>query len=300
VNPLDYCIQKATPPGSVTYYAIRQAPASRRDALIALHAFRRELSDTVLESSDPSVAQAKLEWWRRETISVAGGSPSHPVLLALIQTLPGVSRHIDALMRLLDGYGADLRQARYLDFPGLHSYLHSITADYTGWVANAALGSDADRVFARHDEATAASAAPAAPTPPSWAPRLGIALGLAAMIADIGADARHGRIYLPISEMQQFGVTAADILNRRYGDPFTALMQFQVKRAKTEISEALAAMTPRERRAQVTLRAQAAMAVRLLDEIEREGYQVLHQKIALTPVRNLLVAWWSSTRLTAW
>ncbi|MGI4984331.1 MAG: squalene/phytoene synthase family protein [Janthinobacterium lividum] len=296
MKSLDYCQQKAAPPGSTLYYALQQARPAQRPALAALYAYRRELADTVLECSDPSIAQTKLDWWRRETLNLSQGTPSHPVSHALADTLPALCRTPAPLLALIDGFEQDLRQARYLDLPGLKKYLSVVAGDFTQQVARAA----------SLDKTTDAAAEPAASTTganaalpvarPSWAHRLGMALAFASIIADVGADARHGRIYLPISEMQQFGVTAADILNRRYGAAFTALMAFQTARARDELRASLDAIPRSERRAQAPLRAQAAMALRLLAEIESTGFQVLHQRIALTPVRNLLVAWWAAQR----
>jgi phytoene synthase len=114
---------------------------------------------------------------------------------------------------------------------------------------------------------------------------------LAQFVAELGNDARHGRIYIPIDEMQRFNVTAADLINRKYSDAFTELMRFQTSRARDAIQTALAALPAGERRTQRTLRAQAALALALLDEIEQDGYHVLHQRIALTPIRKLWIAW---------
>jgi len=69
------------------------------------------------------------------------------------------------------------------------------------------------------------------------------------------------------------------------------LMRFQTKRARDALHSALAAVPRSERRSQRTLLAQGALAGALLDEIERDGYHVLHQRIALTPVRKLWIAW---------
>lgn len=121
--------------------------------------------------------------------------------------------------------------------------------------------------------------------------RLGSALLLAERVQEIGDDARHGRIYVPIDELQRFGVTAADIINRKYSDSFTELMRFQTERARRALEDALAAIPPAERSSQRVLRSQAALSLALLDEIEREGFQVLHQRIALTPIRKLWITW---------
>jgi len=91
--------------------------------------------------------------------------------------------------------------------------------------------------------------------------------------------------------MQRFNVTAADLINRKYSDAFTELMRFQTKRARDAVRTSLAAVPANERRSQRTLLAQGALASALLDEIERDGYHVLHQRIALTPIRKLWIAW---------
>jgi 15-cis-phytoene synthase len=124
-----------------------------------------------------------------------------------------------------------------------------------------------------------------------WAAPLGEALLQAQLVAELGNDARHGRIYIPIDEMQRYNVTAADVINRKYSDAFTEMMRFQVKRARDALNAALAGIPSTERRTQRTLRAQAALALALLDEIEQDGYHVLHQSIALTPIRKLWIAW---------
>jgi phytoene synthase len=165
----------------------------------------------------------------------------------------------------------DLDQARYLDYPNLRRYVQGVGGSFASLVARA----------------TAKDSAQAS----NWAAPLGEALQLAQFVVETGNDARHGRIYIPIDEMQRFNVTAADLINRKYSEAFTGLMRFETKRARDALQAALAAMPANERRSQRTLVAHAALALALLDEIERDGYHVLHQRIALTPIRKLWIAW---------
>ena len=276
MNFNDYCRDKAAPPGSSAYYALRRAPAARRALLTALYAYRHELDAAVREVRDPTVGRAKLAWWRNETAALCAGAPTHPVARALAAHGDAAALG-DGLRTLLDGYEIDLEQARYLDYPGLRRYLDKVGGGFAALVARATA----------HDTAGAEV----------WAPPLGTALALAEMVRDVGDQARYGRIYLPIDEMQRFGVTAADVVNRRYGAPFTALMQFQTGRAREALQTALAALPADERRTQPTLRAHVAMARKLLDEIEADGYQVLHQRIALTPLRKLWLCWRATAAL---
>jgi 15-cis-phytoene synthase len=277
VNFDDYCQQKAAPEGSGTYYALRRAPAASQPLLTALYALYRELEETVRETSDPTIGRTKHAWWQNELARLDGGEPTHPVTKAL-QAHAGDAAHpvLDeagraSLAEVVDGFGMDLDQARYLDWPGLKRYLGQTGGAFATAVA---------RASARDPQRAAA-----------WAAPLGSALLLAERVQAIGDDARHGRIYIPIDELQRFNVTAADIINRKYGDAFTELMRFQTGRARQSLDDALAAIPAAERATQRVLRAQAALSLALFDEIERENFQVLHQRISLTPIRKLWITW---------
>nr|WP_202031761.1 squalene/phytoene synthase family protein [Paraburkholderia sacchari] len=272
-------MQKAAPPGSSTYYALRQAGAAHQPLLAALFALRRELEETAKETSDPTVGRTKLAWWQKELAALAAGSASHPVTQALAHHLDGTAAVYPLLQQLLAGFEMDFEQARYLDLPNLRRYIDGVGGTFATLVA---------QVGARTDEARASAA--------RWAAPLGNALMLAQFVPEIGNDARHGRIYVPIDELQRYNVTAADLINRRYSGEFTELMQFQTARARETVKAALDAIPVAERRHQRTLRALAALELALLDEVEREGFQVLHQQIVITPIRKLWIAWRAARR----
>ena len=69
------------------------------------------------------------------------------------------------------------------------------------------------------------------------------------IIRDVGDDARRNRIYLPMSELKQFDVKAAEILERKYSDRFTALMRFQAERAHRTLRRGARAARRRRPRA---------------------------------------------------
>ncbi|MEK6424947.1 MAG: squalene/phytoene synthase family protein [Burkholderia gladioli] len=283
VNFDDYCQQKAAPAGSSAYYALRQAPFASQGALTALFALRRELDETTRETSDPTIGHTKLAWWRNELVALAQGRASHPVTQAIAHHAPALAPDDAAWQALADGFAMDLEQARYLDFANLRRYIGGVGGGFAALVARASAG---ERTGATSGTGSA----------PDWAVALGNALALAQIVEDVGHDARHGRVYLPIDELQRYEVTAADLMHRRYSDAFGELMAFQAGRARTALNAALDAMPAAERRDQRTLRALGALALATLDEIEREKYQVLHQRIALTPIRKLWVAWRAARR----
>jgi 15-cis-phytoene synthase len=175
------------------------------------------------------------------------------------------------LSEIMDGMEMDLAQSRYLDYAGLRQYCHRVA----GVVGTLAAG-----IFGYGDPRTL-----------EYAERLGLAFQLTNIVRDVGEDARKNRVYLPIDEMQKFGVTAADILNGRESESFLRLMEFQAARARRCYDEALALLPARDRRAQRPGLVMAAIYRALLDEIARDGYRVLRQRVALTPIRKLWIAW---------
>jgi len=271
MTPDQYCQEKAAQSGSSFYYSFLFLPPERRRAITALYALCRQLDDTVDEAGDASVARLKLAWWRTEIERLFDGKPEHPVTQALAPHLVVCGITQDRLLAIVDGMEMDLDQTRYLDFPALQRYCR---------LAAGVVGELSAGIFGYADTQTLA-----------YADRLGLAFQLTNIVRDVGDDARKGRIYLPVNELQQFDVKAADILNGRYSDSFSALMQFQCARARNAYREALALLPAQDRRPQRPGLMMAAIYYALLDEIERSGYQVLHQRISLTPVRKLWLAW---------
>ena len=199
------------------------------------------------------------------------GDPTHPVTKALQPHLVPYSIDIKHLLAIVDGMEMDLDQTRYLDYPGLQRYCWHV-ASVVGILSASIFGSTQPETL-------------------QYAEKLGLAFQLTNIIRDVGEDARKGRIYLPVNELQQFKVTAADILNARHSENFKKLMKFQADRAQAAYDEAFALLPRADRRAQRPGLIMAAIYRALLDEIERDGFHVLNQRISLTPIRKLWLAW---------
>jgi len=272
MTPDEYCQQKASASGSSFYYSFLFLPPERRRAITAVYAYCREVDDVVDEISDSVAAEATLGWWRNEVRELFRGYPTHPVTRAL---QPFVDREFgiseQRMTAILDGMELDLRQNRFLDYAALRRYAHHVAG---------VVGEISASIFGATDAQTL-----------QYAARLGLTLQLINVIRDVGDDARRGRIYLPLDEMQRFDVKAADLLGARYVEGFVPLLQFQAQRAKATYREALTLLPAVDRKAQRPGLIMGAIYSTLLSEIERENFQVLHQRIALTPVRKLWIAW---------
>ena len=274
MTPEQYVRDKAAKSGSSFYYAFLFLPPPRRAAITAFYAFCREVDDVVDETTDPGVAATKLAWWRKEVASAFSGQPSHPAMHALMPHAAAYAIEPAHLLAVIEGCEMDLQQSRYLDFAGLARYCHLVAG---------VVGEVAANIFGRSQAQTVA-----------YAHRLGLAMQLTNIIRDVGDDARRGRIYLPVNELKQFDVKANELLERKapwgYSERFTRLMRFQAERAHRTYDEALALLPAADRRAQRPGLAMAQIYRTLLREIEADDFQVLHQRVALTPLRKVWIA----------
>ncbi|MBQ0959722.1 presqualene diphosphate synthase HpnD [Ideonella sp. 4Y11] len=274
MTPQQYVQEKAASSGSSFYYAFLFLPPERRAAITAFYAFCREVDDVVDDMVEPSVAATKLAWWQQEVARAYAGQPSHPVMQALMPLASTYGIRAEHLQAVVQGCQTDLEQNRFLDFANLAQYCHLVAG---------VVGEVAASIFGQTDPQTT-----------RYAHRLGLAMQLTNIIRDVGDDARRGRIYLPIDELQRFDVKAHELLMRQspwgYSERFQALMQFQAERARTLFAEALALLPEADRAAQRPGLMMANIYRALLDEIERGGFQVLHQRISLTPLRKLWIA----------
>lgn len=271
MTPDQYCQERAAQSGSSFYYSFLFLPKEKRAAITALYAFCREVDDAVDECSDAQIARIKLAWWREELGNLYRGQPQHPVSRAL---LPAVRHHDlprEQFEEIIDGMEMDLEHHRYADFKALQLYCYRVAS---------VVGQLAATVFGASDRRTL-----------KYAHDLGLAFQLTNIIRDVGEDARRNRIYLPLDELARFGVSEQDILAGRHTPAFRALMAFQASRARELYARALAQLPAADRRNQRPGLAMAAIYQALLTEIERDGFQVLDRRTALTPLRKLWLAW---------
>ena len=271
MTPDEYCQSKAAQSGSSFYYSFLFLPQERRRAITALYAFCREIDDAVDEPSDASAARAALAWWRGEVAHLFSGNPQHPVTRALAPWTGLFNIGAPQLNEIMDGLEMDLTQTRFLDFAALKLYCHRVAG---------VVGALAAGIFGYRNAGTL-----------EYADRLGLAFQLTNIIRDVGEDVRRNRIYLPLDELARFGLSSADILERREDERFERLMAFQIARARDYHDRALALLPQADRRAQRAGLVMGAIYRALLEEIASLRGRTLNQSVALTPMRKLWIAW---------
>lgn len=237
-------------------------PRERRDDITVFYAWCRVIDD-LADDPGPSVEQrrAGLDLWKQALFEPTAGESS---LAAPVRALIAKYQLPVAHFReIIAGVEMDLAGASYETWDDLRLYCHRVAS---------VVGLISIEIFGCRDAAAK-----------TYALELGLALQLTNILRDVGQDfANGGRIYLPREDMARFGYTAEDLAACRHNAAFLALMRFETERARDLYARAVTALPPTDRRALAAAEIMRAIYSRLLERMERDGFQVFTRRYRLS------------------
>jgi phytoene synthase len=269
------------------YYSFLVLPAEKRRAIVAVWDFCRAVDDEVDEAG---AARVSVQRWRDELDACYGGAnfktgPSTAQGQALRPFIERFNLPRGAFEELIDGVEMDLTHTRYATFADLHQYCLRVAS---------AVGLVCVEIFGYRN--------PAART---YASELGVALQLTNILRDVPVDLARGRIYIPVEDLDRFGVTEADLRAACAGDgagpspPLRDLLAFQAARAQRYYARAREALPREDARRLVAAEIMAGIYRGVLTRIEGSGYDVFTKPIRVPrPARAwIAAATWARTQL---
>lgn len=260
--------------GRTYYFATRFLPRDRRHHVHALYGFARYADDLVDHfdlSWSPAQRRAALEEWSDGFLaSLAAGSSDDPVLKAVIATVDELAIDHDDLRAFLRSMAMDLTVTRYPTYDDLHEYVYG-SAAVIGAMMLPVLGS-------RHPDAR------------DRAMDLGIAFQLTNFLRDVAEDWDRGRIYLPLEDLERFGVTEEHFDQRRVTPELRELLAFEVARTRELYRRAELGWGMLEPRSQACIRIAHRLYGEILDRIEAADWQVFTQRASVPTRRKVAVA----------
>jgi phytoene synthase len=248
-----------------------------------MYALCRHIDDAVDEAGARNEEEARgaVERWRRELGAVYRGERvTSPVLVAWRDMLATYAIKLDLPLELMRGVLMDTYIKRYETWDELRLYCYRV-ASVVGLMSSEIFGYREPGTL-RHAEA------------------LGLAMQLTNILRDVGEDAAMGRIYLPRLELERFGYNETQLMKGEINAQFIALIKFQIERARALYAEAEKGIPFLDRDARFTVLLAARLYGRILDQIERNGYDVFTRRAHLTlpaKIRALPRLWIATKKL---
>lgn len=270
----DLCRQLHAAHGRTYFFATRFLPRARRKHVHALYALARYADDLVDHwglSWSPHQRRAALEAWSGEVLAaLRTGRSDDPVLIAVIDTVETLGvRHSD-VRAFLRSMAMDLTVSRYETYADLREYMHG-SAAVIGSMMLPVLGERHPRARAR-------------------AMDLGVAFQLTNFLRDVAEDWDRGRIYLPLEDLERFGVTEADFLHRHVGSAMRRLLAFEVARTRQIYARAEAGWAMLDPRSRACVRIAHRLYSEILDRLEAADWQVFDHRASVPGRRKAAVA----------
>ncbi|MGE5611812.1 MAG: phytoene/squalene synthase family protein [Bacillota bacterium] len=273
-----YCEQLTRHVAKNFYYALKLLPEPKRSAMYALYAYMR-LVDDIADEEDgrsPQRRAEELEAWRIQTHAVLDGhcpnGTSSPVWAAFAET---VYRHripASVFDDMIAGQQQDLHPIVFDTFEQLHQYCCRV-AGAVGLASIYIWGFDGGA-------ATEAKAIDR-----------GIAFQLTNILRDMREDAGRGRLYLPREDLAAMHLSEEDLRSARTGPAFYDFMHFQIERAQRYYASSAGLEQHIERDSRSSLIAMTGIYHGLLEKIAAAPERVFHERVSLSLVAKLLIAW---------
>jgi phytoene synthase len=265
----EYCRRVARRRAKNFYYSFVLLSRPQRNAMCAIYAFMRYCDDL---SDEPGATRAAIDQWRAEMeAALEGRFSSHPVWPAFYHTVRRFAIPHQYFREMIDGVLSDLEPRRFANFEQLYRYCYQV-ASVVGLTIVHIFGFDTR------------SALP-------LAEKCGVAFQLTNILRDIREDAERGRIYLPVDDLQRFGVTEDDLRAGRRSEPFLRLMAFEAERARAYYNESRPLLDLIHPRSRASLWALISIYSRLLERIERSNYDVFRRRVRLPLWEKSWIVW---------
>ncbi|MEB3282254.1 MAG: phytoene synthase [Lyngbya sp.] len=277
----ELCRQITAEYSKTFYMGTQLMPEAKRRAIWAIYVWCRRTDELVDGPMASSTTAETLDRWEEHLESIFAGDPIDDEDVALVDTLNQYPMDIQPFRDMIAGQRMDLYRSRYETFDELKLYCYRV-AGTVGLMSMAVMG------VAQSDHQAPWDQQQGSYIPTEEAIALGIANQLTNILRDVGEDARRGRIYLPLEELALFNYTQADLFNGVVDDRWRELMRFQIQRARKYYNLAergIRALSPDIR---WPVWSALLLYSKILDEIERNQYDVFSKR-AYVPTRRKLL-----------
>lgn len=248
-------------------------PKERRWATYAVYAFCRYVDNLVDEPRDRSSQELDDEiaaFTRELERAYARGESQHPIIQPFIQVALRYQIPIEYPLDLIKGVLMDVGNVRYQSFDDLYVFCYRV-AGVVGLMMTHILGYSSKEAFV-------------------YAEKLGIAMQLTNILRDVQEDMQQmGRIYLPLNELAQYGLSEQDIEQENFTPAFKSFMQFQVQRAQTYYTEAAPGIPMLNHRSQYAIYAASRIYGGILNEVEKRGFNPFLGRVVVTKASKLAI-----------
>ena len=270
----ELCRQLNAEHGKTYYLATLLLPPAKRPYVHALYGFARyadEIVDDLASTLTEAEKAQQLNAWGNEFLAkFDSGQTDDPVCIAVLDTVRRWNIPRDHFEAFLHSMTMDLTVTEYQTYEDLYEYVYGSAA---------VIGLQMVPIL----EPTSQDAY-------KYATELGVAFQLANFIRDVGEDLERGRVYLPLQELAQFGVSRADLEARIATPEIKAALKFQIERVRQLEQSSRTGIAMLGAQSQPCIETARILYCGIVDAVEQIDYEVFSKRATVSMSRRLKVA----------
>ncbi|CAL4904910.1 unnamed protein product [Urochloa decumbens] len=270
----DRCGEVCAEYAKTFYLGTQLMTPERRKAVWAIYVWCRRTDELVDGPNANYITPTALDRWEKRLEDLFEGRPYDMYDAALSDTVSKFPVDIQPFKDMIEGMRLDLWKSRYRTFDELYLYCYYV-AGTVGLMTVPVMGIAPDSKASTESVYNAALA-------------LGIANQLTNILRDVGEDARRGRIYLPLDELAQAGLTEDDIFRGKVTDKWRRFMKGQIQRARLFFDEAEKGVAHLDSASRWPVLASLWLYRQILDAIEANDYNNFTKRAYVGKAKKLL------------
>jgi len=249
-------------------FALACLPKERRRDMVSFYAFCRVVDDIADEPGMPDEERrTRLQAWRRGLQEGFENPDTIEAETVRLRKKYGIETAL--FVEIVRGMEMDIGGARYATYEELKGYCYRVAC---------AVGLVSLKIFGANSAGSI-----------EYGTNLGYALQLTNILRDVGEDAAEGRIYLPLEDLQRFGVSEEDLLERRGGEGFLRLMRFEAQRAEEFFRAAVDSMPAADHKSLRAARRMGKIYHGILNKMRKDDFRVFEKRYRLGKLRMIAI-----------
>ncbi len=266
----DYCRRIAHKHGANFSVGFRFLPRVKRRAVYAAYAYCRWADDIADEGAQGAGLRAQeLDAWHAELDACYSGHPTHPITIALGDSLRHFEIPKSAFIALIEGCRQDMWKTRYETFEELLHYCELVAASISD-ISLSIFGYRSDSAIEHGRD-------------------LSTALQLTNVTRDVGDDLTRDRVYIPSQELRRFGVTEEELFARAENERVRALVEFQIERAESYFRRAEPLLRELDWDARFPTLLMGGVYATVLGKMKKDPLVVIRRRLSLTALQKVMV-----------
>ncbi|MDT9547062.1 MAG: phytoene/squalene synthase family protein [Chlorobium phaeovibrioides] len=262
-----HCRQIAKHHAKTFYLATLFLPKRLQNPIFAIYALLRTVDDLV-DNAEEKLANGTMtretinglleDWKTRLKACYGGDTGGDPIMVAWNHTLESYPIAIEHPLELIEGVAMDIEFSPFSTFDELYIYCYKVAS---------VVGLMTSEIFGYSDPAALRHAID-----------LGVAMQLTNILRDIGEDVDRGRIYIPLEDLERFGYSREEFMQKTMNDNFRNLMRFQIERARNYYLSSDKGIPMLQKESRLAVALSSVNYGNILKSIEKNGYDVFSQR----------------------